>query len=67
MEYGEIKLYYNQVFVADNIKEILPEFLTVLRGVVDCPDIPINVSRSFLQNDGSVAKNIQLDCQKSIG
>ena len=47
MEYGEIKLYYNQVFVADNIKEILPEFLTVLRGVVDRPDIPINVSRSF--------------------
>ena len=54
MDTGEIKLYYNQVFVADNIKEILPEFLMVLKGVIDCPDIPINVSRSFLQNDGSV-------------
>lgn len=54
MDLGEIKLYYNQVFVADNIKEILPEFLMVLKGVIDCPDIPINVSRSFLQNDGSV-------------
>ena len=64
MEYGEIKLYYNQVFVADNIKEILPEFLTVLRGVVDCPDIPINVSRSFLQNDGSVAKISNLIARK---
>lgn len=64
MEYGEIKLYYNQVFVADNIKEILPEFLMVLRGVVDCPDIPINVSRSFLQNDGSVAKISNLIARK---
>ena len=64
MEYGEIKLYYNQVFVADNIKEILPEFLTVLRGVVDCPDIPINVSRSFLQNDGSVSKISNLIARK---
>lgn len=64
MEYGEIKLYYNQVFVADNIKEILPEFLTVLRGIVDCPDIPINVSRSFLQNDGSVAKISNLIARK---
>ena len=64
MEYGEIKLYYNQVFVADNIKEILPEFLTVLRGVVDCPDIPINVSRSFLQNDGSVTKISNLIARK---
>ncbi len=64
MEYGEIKLYYNQVFVADNIKESLPEFLTVLRGVVDCPDIPINVSRSFLQNDGSVSKISNLIARK---
>lgn len=64
MEYGEIKLYYNQVFVADNIKEILPEFLTVLRGVVDCPDIPINVSRSFLQNDGSLSKISNLIARK---
>ena len=64
MEYGEIKLYYNQVFVADNIKEILPEFLTVLRGVVDCRDIPINVSRSFLQNDGSVSKISNLIARK---
>ena len=56
MDIGEIKLYYNRVFVADNIKEILPEFLMVLKGVIDCPDIPINVSRSFLQNDGTVSK-----------
>ena len=56
MDVGQIKLYYNRVFVADNIKEILPEFLTVLKGVIDCPDIPINVSRSFLQNDGTVSK-----------
>ena len=56
MDVGQVKLYYNRVFVADNIKEILPEFLTVLKGVIDCPDIPINVSRSFLQNDGTVSK-----------
>lgn len=56
MDVGQVKLYYNRVFVADNIKEILPEFLTVLKGVIDCPDIPINVSRSFLQNDATVAK-----------
>jgi len=61
---GEIKLYYNQVFVADNIKEILPEFLMVLRGVIDCPDIPINVSRSALQNDGSVKQIANLISKK---
>ncbi len=53
---GTIKVYYNQVFVADNIKEILPEFLLLLKGVIDCPDLPLNVSRSFLQNDGYVRK-----------
>ena len=53
---GQIKLYYNQVFVADNIKEVIPEFLLLLKGVVDCPDLPLNVSRSFLQNDGYVNK-----------
>ncbi len=53
---GEIKLFSGQVFVADNIKEIIPEFLMLLRGVIDCPDIPLNVSRSFLQNDGYVKK-----------
>ena len=53
---GRIKVYYNRVFVADNIKEILPEFLMLLKGVVDCPDLPLNVSRSFLQNDGYVNK-----------
>ncbi|EGD46704.1 Heat shock protein Hsp90-like protein [Ruminiclostridium papyrosolvens DSM 2782] len=53
---GQIKLYYNQVFVADNIKEVIPEFLLLLKGVLDCPDLPLNVSRSFLQNDGYVNK-----------
>ena len=53
---GQIKVYYNRVFVADNIKEILPEFLMLLKGVIDCPDLPLNVSRSFLQNDGYVNK-----------
>ena len=53
---GQIKLFSGQVFVADNIKEIIPEFLMLLRGVIDCPDIPLNVSRSFLQNDGYVKK-----------
>ena len=53
---GQIKLYYNQVFVADNIKEVIPEFLMLLKGVLDCPDLPLNVSRSFLQNDGYVSK-----------
>ena len=53
---GQIKLYYNQVFVADNIKEVIPEFLLLLKGTIDCPDLPLNVSRSFLQNDGYVRK-----------
>lgn len=53
---GQIKLYYNQVFVADNIKEVIPDFLMLLKGVLDCPDLPLNVSRSFLQNDGYVNK-----------
>ncbi len=53
---GEIKLYANQVYIADNIKEVVPEFLMLLKGVIDCPDLPLNVSRSFLQNDGEVAK-----------
>lgn len=53
---GQIKLYYNQVFVADNIKEVIPEFLMLLKGAIDCPDLPLNVSRSFLQNDGYVRK-----------
>ena len=53
---GTVKLYNNQVFVADNIKEVIPEFLLVLKGVIDCPDLPLNVSRSALQNDGFVSK-----------
>ena len=53
---GTIKLYNNQVFIADNIKEVIPEFLMVLKGVIDCPDLPLNVSRSALQNDGFVTK-----------
>ena len=53
---GVIKLYNNQVFVADNIKEVIPEFLMLLKGVIDCPDLPLNVSRSALQNDGFVKK-----------
>lgn len=53
---GTIKLYSNQVFVADNIKEVIPEFLLLLKGVIDCPDLPLNVSRSALQNDGFVKK-----------
>ena len=53
---GEIKLFNRQVFVADNIKEVIPEFLMLLKGVIDCPDLPLNVSRSFLQNDGYVRK-----------
>ena len=60
MEYesieGTIKLYNNQVFIADNIKEVIPEFLMLLKGVIDCPDLPLNVSRSALQNDGFVQK-----------
>ena len=53
---GQIKLYNNQVFVADNVKEVIPEFLMLLKGTIDCPDLPLNVSRSFLQNDGYVKK-----------
>ena len=53
---GTIKLYNNQVFIADNIKEVIPEFLLLLKGVIDCPDLPLNVSRSALQNDGFVRK-----------
>ncbi|MBI9014511.1 MAG: molecular chaperone HtpG [Clostridiales bacterium] len=53
---GQIKLYNNQVFVADNLKEVIPEFLLLLKGVIDCPDLPLNVSRSVLQNDGFVKK-----------
>jgi molecular chaperone HtpG len=53
---GEVKLYCNQVYVADNTKELIPEFLTLLKGVVDCPDLPLNVSRSYLQNDPTVRK-----------
>ena len=53
---GKIKLYNNQVFIADNIKEVIPEFLMLLKGVIDCPDLPLNVSRSALQNDGFVQK-----------
>jgi len=53
---GRIKLYNNQVFVADNLKEVIPEYLLLLKGIIDCPDLPLNVSRSFLQNDGFVKK-----------
>ena len=56
LERGMVKLYCNQVFIADNIKEVIPEFLMLLNGVIDCPDIPLNVSRSFLQNDREVQK-----------
>ncbi len=56
LEKGQVKLYCNQVFIADNIKEVIPEFLMLLNGVIDCPDIPLNVSRSFLQNDAQVQK-----------
>lgn len=56
LERGKVKLYCNQVFIADNIKEVIPEFLMLLNGVIDCPDIPLNVSRSFLQNDKLVQK-----------
>lgn len=56
LEKGQVKLYCNQVFIADNIKEVIPEFLMLLNGLIDCPDIPLNVSRSFLQNDRQVQK-----------
>lgn len=63
---GRIKLFYNQVFVADNIKEVIPEFLLMLKGVLDCPDLPLNVSRSFLQNDGYVSR-ISSHITKKVG
>ncbi len=53
---GQVKLYYNQVFVADNIKEVIPDFLLMLKGALDCPELPLNVSRSYLQNSGYVSK-----------
>lgn len=53
---GQVKMFYNQVFVADNIKEVIPEYLLMLKGVLDCPEMPLNVSRSYLQNSGYVAK-----------
>lgn len=56
LERGKVKLYCNQVFIADNIKEVIPEYLMLLNGIIDCPDIPLNVSRSFLQNDKQVQK-----------
>lgn len=63
---GQVKLFCNQVFVADNIKEVIPEFLLLLKGVVDCPDLPLNVSRSFLQNDGYV-KKLSAHITKKVG
>jgi molecular chaperone HtpG len=63
---GQVKLYYNQVFVADNIKEVIPEYLLMLRGVLDCPELPLNVSRSYLQNSGYVTK-ISAHITKKVG
>ncbi|GHV11678.1 molecular chaperone HtpG [Clostridia bacterium] len=63
---GQVKLYYNQVFVADNIKEVIPEYLLMLKGVIDCPELPLNVSRSYLQNDRYVAK-ISAHIVKKVG
>ena len=63
---GQVKLYYNQVFVADNIKEVIPEYLLMLRGVLDCPELPLNVSRSYLQNSGYVSK-ISTHIVKKVG
>ncbi len=63
---GQVKLYYNQVFVADNIKEVIPEFLLMLKGVLDCPELPLNVSRSYLQNSGYVSK-ISAHIVKKVG
>jgi len=63
---GEVKLYYNQVFVADNIKEVIPEYLLMLKGVIDCPELPLNVSRSYLQNSGYVSK-ISAHIVKKVG
>ena len=64
---GTIKLYNNQVFIADNIKEVIPEFLLLLKGVIDCPDLPLNVSRSALQNDGFVKKISEYITKKGGG
>ena len=64
---GTIKLYNNQVFIADNIKEVIPEYLMLLKGVIDCPDLPLNVSRSALQNDGFCEEDIRLYLQKGGG
>ncbi len=61
---GTIKLYNNQVFIADNIKEVIPEFLMLLKGVIDCPDLPLNVSRSALQNDGFVKEDFRVHHQE---
>ncbi len=66
LERGKVELFCNQVYIADNIKEVIPEFLTLLNGVIDCPDIPLNVSRSFLQNDGQVRK-ISRHITKKVG
>jgi molecular chaperone HtpG len=63
---GQVKLYCNQVFVADNIKEVIPEYLLLLKGCIDCPDLPLNVSRSFLQNDGTV-KKLSAHITKKVG
>ncbi len=63
---GQIKLFSNQVFVADNVKEVIPEFLMLLKGTIDCPDLPLNVSRSFLQNDGYVTK-VSKHITKKVG
>ncbi len=63
---GQVKLYSNQVFVADNIKEVIPEYLLLLKGCIDCPDLPLNVSRSFLQNDGTV-KKLSQHITKKVG
>lgn len=62
---GEVKLYYNQVFVADNVKEVIPEYMLMLKGVLDCPELPLNVSRSYLQNSGYVAK-LQAHISKKV-
>ncbi|MCQ2770700.1 MAG: molecular chaperone HtpG, partial [Clostridia bacterium] len=62
---GQVKLYYNQVFVADNVKEVIPEYMLMLKGVLDCPELPLNVSRSYLQNSGYVAK-LQAHISKKV-
>ena len=62
---GEVKLYYNQVFVADNVKEVIPEYMLMLKGVLDCPELPLNVSRSYLQNSGYVSK-LQAHISKKV-